>query len=364
MTAVITVERTDDGTANTSVGFNTANATAMAGKDYSAASGTLSWSAGDRSSKKILVGVNANAAGKLFHVNLLQVAGGASVASPASATVDITAPSSDIPPAASAAGYQTQTFGPEVTLGANWYQMNFYRASNDATQNGDGSIAISGKGQGIASATRDKTMPHLWRGMAFGGGAYFEAVFHFANADTSKLSQWPSFWGTDIENMSQNAVTELTQWAGQPTGFGNWIETDFFEFDRQSLNEYGIQMHNWYGYHEHAQVQDVRAYGSAAIVPAGFKWSDPHKYGYLWVPATATTKGHAAMFMDDVQMGPTIYWDQYDPEAPPAPKAGTTAFSVLDSRHLILTIETGTRNPLTVDSVSVWQASDKDNLTQ
>ena len=311
------------------------------------------------------MGVNANAAGKLFHVNLLQVAGGALVAAPASAAVDITAPAADIPPAAAAAGYTTQTLGPEVTLGANWYGMNFYGGSNDASQNSDGTVTLSGKGQGVASAMRDKTMPNLWRGMAFGGGAYFEAVFHFANADTSKLKQWPAFWGADIENMSQNAVTELTQWSGQPKGFGNWIETDFFEYDRQNLNEYGIQVHNWYGYHDHDQVQDVRGLPSAPTkVAEGFKWSDPHKYGYLWVPATPTTQGYAKAFMDDVQMGPTMYWDQYDPEAPPAPKVGTTAFSVLDSRHMVITLETGTKNPLTIDSVAVWQASDKENLTQ
>ncbi len=276
-------------------------------------------------------------------------------------TVSISAPSAGTPPAAAAVGYQTQTFGPAVTLGANWFNMNFFRPPTNAAQNGDGTVSISND-QSIASATRDTSMPQQWRGMAFGGGAYFEAVLHFSNADDSTLTSWPAFWGSDIENVSQNAVTELTQWSGQPEGFGNWIETDFFEFDRHSVSEYGIQIHNWYGYH--GQPKDVLAYGQPVRVAAGFKWSDSHKYGYLWVPATATTRGYAMAFMDDVQMGATIYWDQYDPEAPPPPQPGTTAFSVVDRRHLILIIQTDPHNPMTIETVTVWQASDRDNITQ
>jgi len=361
--AVVTVERTDDGTTGTVIGYKTVDATALAGVDYSAVSGTLSWAAGDRSVKKILVAVTTKGSGKLFDFDLVPIAGGASIAAPAAAAVSITAPSADIPPAALAVGYLTQTFGPAVTLGTNWYNMNFFQPPTPATQNSDGTVSISNY-ESISTAMRDTSMPHKWRGMAFGGGAYFEAVLHFANADDSTLKSWPAFWGSDIENFSQNAVTALTQWSGQPQGFGNWIETDFFEFDRQSATEYGIQIHNWYGYHDHQQVQDVRAYSQPVKVANGFNWSDSHKYGYLWVPATAATKGYAMAFLDGVQMGPTIYWDQYDPQAPPPPKVGTTAFSVLDSRHLVLVLNTGTHNPMTVESVTVWQASNSENLTQ
>ena len=279
-------------------------------------------------------------------------------------TAAISSPGS-VPPAAAAVGYQTNTFGPEVTLSGNWFDMNFFHTfKSDATQNGDGTVSLTGNGQGIASAMRDLAMPNQWRGVAFGGGAYFEAVFHFANADDSKLAQWPAFWSLDIENLSQNAVTELTQWSGQPQGFGNWIEPDFFEYDRQSVSEYGIQIHNWYGFHNFGQVQEVLAYIDPVRVPHGFDWSEPHKYGYLWVPATATTRGYTQTFMDDVQVGAPVYWKLYDPQAPPPPQPGTTAFSVLDSRHLVLLIETGPKNPMTIETVSVWQASGNGNLTQ
>jgi hypothetical protein len=82
------------------VGFDTSDGTALAGVDYSAASGTLNWTAGDLSVRKILVAVNASAAGKLFDVNLLPLGGGAALSGPASAVVSITAASVVAPPAA------------------------------------------------------------------------------------------------------------------------------------------------------------------------------------------------------------------------------------------------------------------------
>jgi hypothetical protein len=38
--------------------------------------------------------------------------------------------------------------------------------------------------------------------------------------------------------------------------------------------------------------------------------------------------------------------------------------SVMDQRHMALILRTGTDQPMTAHSVSVWQASSADNLTQ
>jgi hypothetical protein len=54
-TAVITVERSHGETGAVSVQYATANGTATAGQDYQAASGTLSWAAGDESRKSFAV---------------------------------------------------------------------------------------------------------------------------------------------------------------------------------------------------------------------------------------------------------------------------------------------------------------------
>jgi hypothetical protein len=271
-----------------------------------------------------------------------------------------------VPAPAAAVGFTTQTFGPAATMGSNWYNDNFYGMSGVAgTQNSDGSVSISGTGSGaISTAFQADSDTNKWAGTAFGGGGYFEATFSFTGADDSSLSLWPSFWANDIENMSQNAVTALTQWPGQPTGYGNWIETDFFEYDHQSTGQYGIQIHDWYGFY--GSQGSVDAFGPGINVPAGFDWSQPHQYGFLWVPATATTQGYAQMFLDRVQVGPTVYWDQYTPAESallPPPILGSTAISALDTRHLALIFSTGTHNPMTVYALSVWQASAANNIT-
>lgn len=251
-------------------------------------------------------------------------------------------------------------------MGKNWHDFNFYGKSGvGGTQNSDGSVTVPGSGAtSISTAVQDASKPNAWGGTAFGGGGYFEATFSFTGANNNTLTAWPAYWANDIENMSQNAVTALTQWPGQATGYGSWIETDFFEYDHWNTGQYGIQIHNWYG--QYGGISDVRSFSSAINVPAGFNWSDPHKYGFLWVPATSGAKGYAKMFLDDVQVGPTVYWDEYSPNAPtpPPPVAGTTAVSMLDTRHLALIFETGTQNPMTVYSVAVWQASAAHNITQ
>jgi hypothetical protein len=65
-----------------------------------------------------------------------------------------------------------------------------------------------------------------------------------------------------------------------------------------------------------AAISTAIQFGPGVNVPAGFDWSTPHKYGFLWVPATANAMGYAEMFLDDVQVGPSVYWDQYHPASP------------------------------------------------
>ena len=86
--------------------------------------------------------------------------------------------------------------------------------------------------------------------------------------------------------------------------------------------------------------------------------SDAHKYGCLWVPATASSRGRAEFYFDGQHL-PDLdaSWDLYDPNASPPPVAGTTAWSELDTRHMTPMLGTGAGNPMTVYSVEVWQAS-------
>lgn len=92
--AVVTVYRVGTAQGAATVSYATANGTATAGADYVPTSGTLSWADGDTSSRTIAVPVSAAGANKQFAVNLVAVAGAASLGSPASATVTLSGTSS------------------------------------------------------------------------------------------------------------------------------------------------------------------------------------------------------------------------------------------------------------------------------
>ncbi len=96
-TLTITVDRTGGSTGAVSVGYATSNGTAVAGTDFTAASGTLNWNAGDATSKTFAVAIS-NAApfsgSKSFKVKLSGPGGGATLGSPAIASVSITGDSS------------------------------------------------------------------------------------------------------------------------------------------------------------------------------------------------------------------------------------------------------------------------------
>jgi len=88
----VVVTRTGDTTGAATVKYASANQTAVAGSDYTSVSGTLSWTAGDTSSKTITVPVNGTtpfSGAKTFTVALSEPSSSASVAPPASATVSI-----------------------------------------------------------------------------------------------------------------------------------------------------------------------------------------------------------------------------------------------------------------------------------
>jgi hypothetical protein len=78
-------------------------------------------------------------------------------------------------------------------------------------------------------------------------------------------------------------------------------------------------------------------------------------------PATSSTKGYAKWFFDDVQVGNTLTWNQYSQSSTPPPVAGSSAFSVMDTRHLVLILGTGS-NPVTISAVPVWQRSTAHNI--
>lgn len=102
----VTVNRAD-GSRDGSVAYATADGTALAGADYTARSGTLSWASGDSAPKTISLPIgNAvpNAADKAFTVTLSNPTNGLSLGTPVSASIRITPGSAAAAPAVSVRG--------------------------------------------------------------------------------------------------------------------------------------------------------------------------------------------------------------------------------------------------------------------
>ena len=291
-------------------------------------------------------------------------------------------PAQAAPPApAAAVGYNTLTFGPDVTLGrtpspvtsypqfinhANWAPFAFFGTSWKAigvVQNADKSVSLDGSGQtygnGLSTAVPGNPAAGVpWRGTAFGGGGYFEAIMAFTGP--------VSFWANDIETMNGASVgAGPYKWPGQAPQYGDWMECDMAEFDTTGV--YGFAMHNWYGILGKGATGTSTLGSGSPTHPPGADYTKPNKYGFLWVPATATKQGYAKWFFNDVQVGNTITWNQYNPALPPPPvdlgTGGKSAYSVLDKLHLALILGGSPGNTSTTYKVSVWQASTANNIT-
>lgn len=96
----VTVNRTGGSSGAVSVTYATANGTAVAGTDFTAGSGTLSWASGDAASKSFSVAIsNATpfSGSKAFTVELSGATGGATLGSPSSAGVTIAGTQVNVP---------------------------------------------------------------------------------------------------------------------------------------------------------------------------------------------------------------------------------------------------------------------------
>lgn len=240
-----------------------------------------------------------------------------------------------VPTPAALVGYNTRTLGPAVTLGQIW------RKSSDAStakQNADGSVTMAGPWQ-------YNDLINTLGQLAFGGGAYMEAAFKFDGAYAGADGVgWPSFWGNTLEGRSL------------PFPNQRGVELDICEF--WGASNWGSAVHDWYGGAGAKLTQ-----GLAVNMPSGQAGNQIHKYGCLWVLATATTKGRVEFYFDRVrQDAMTISWNLYNPNDQPPYTTGTTAGADLDVQHLDLKLGTGAGNPMTVYSVEVWQKSGARNL--
>lgn len=282
-----------------------------------------------------------------------------------------------IPAAAAAAGYRMETLAVDqltpstvdskltYASGFQLYYFNFEGMTPDpstTTFNADGSAVSSttktgwnAYGSFMTSAGVIRGGPGF-RGTAFGGGGYFEATMSFNAALVNTANgAWPAWWSMALEHM----ISKGDQWPGQRPGYEHFIEPDFFEYDTGHGASYGGAVHDWYGVNNSGNYYNPNFVRN---VPSTTNFSQYHRYGFLWKPATATTKGSLSYYFDGVQVGATYTYTKWTNQPPP-PGANTPwTFGVIDSRHLVLIIGTGPPAPMQIKSIQVWQPSGVNNL--
>jgi hypothetical protein len=268
--------------------------------------------------------------------------------------------------------------------GFQWYLGQFFGSpatpSSDLTFNSDGTLTLNGAGTssnaGINTAAPSSNAAG-WVGVAFGGGAYFEATFSFNPQDTitANGNGWPSFWAMAIEHL---AGLPSEQWSGQPSGYDHFIETDFFEYDVWSFSphyEYGGATHDWYGIYQqtcannYCNVSNAGGGGTSfsnfqVQTPSSTDFTQDHAFGYLWVPATSTADGYAQYYFDGQPTNDKITWSKYAPTVAPPPGTPPWTFGVIDQQHEPLILGTGNNEPMKIKSVNVWQVSAANNLSE
>jgi len=282
-------------------------------------------------------------------------------------------------------GYGENTFGGEfdrcrIDLGDSgggkfdWYVRQFFgHPKTDQSNLGivaDGSLLM----RGPASLNTAAPLPDGgWTGVAFGGGAYFEATLKFDPDEVffANNVQWPSFWSLSVEHL---AGLPSEHWAGEALGFKHFAEADFFEYDVWSFAgplAYGGATHDWYGEYgrtclrQYCGVSNAPGGGThfgnfVVSVPSGNNFNDYHRYGYLWVPATNSTDGYAQHFFDDVPTGDRIHWSRFENQAPP-PGAASWTFGIMDWQHMVVVLSVGRNQTMSVKSVNIWQSGSAAN---
>lgn len=317
----------------------------------------------------------------LASVAALALTCGAACAQTGGQVGPISAPATCVAPApAQQAGYCTLTFNAMANFSAStidlagnyasgfsWYQYNFGGTTPTAaniTPQADGSVILGAGGDtfggNIASAGHIASSPN-YVGTAFGGGGYFEVTLKFTPGSGSIATGWPAAW-----TYSLGLLLGTAQWSGQAAGYEYGAEEDIFENflgnNSQPLSTYNATTNAWYGIFGTTNCPPVGGYcltKTSTPIPVTTNFAVYHRYGLLWVQATATKVGAICYYFDGAQVHCDPY-TQFTTQTPaPAPP---WQFGIVDGQHLVFILGSGAAAPMQVQSVGVWQASAASNL--
>lgn len=276
------------------------------------------------------------------------------------------------PPAAIAAGHTTLLFGPNVTLGANWFPFNLLGVTpnpGQAVQNSNGSVTLGavadGSGFNGGICTAQKTAGGTsWAGAAFNNGYTVDYVMSFVptlQAGGGGTLPFPALWARAIDYLAQ--VGGATQWVGQATGYARSTEWDLMQWPHNSLTLLALSnLIDWYG---------LPASTSSLILPVNSEttvsipFNQPFRGTHVYKAATATTQGSITDFINGVQtrylLGSPIVWNPYNPAAAPPPVAAINGTidsknggSIIDQDGLAFIAGTDTTSQLTLYSFALW----------
>ena len=295
-----------------------------------------------------------------------------------------------VPKGAQIAGYNTLTFSTDrnfsasnVDLGCThnsgyqWYVWNYFgntcerwMADDPFHFLADGSIKIDNSRDPswfptLATTTYIGSSPNF-RGTAFGGGAYIEAEISIDEEDFAKGNWIPAFW---MHTLNHNLGTDAAQqWIGMPSPYAHFQEVDIMEFPfRKGSLMYTSTIHDLYGHWGvtcpgWCKTSTDRGEFSHAIVPKKTNWIHPHRYGVLWVPATADSLGYYEFYFDDQPIAYKISYTQYlNQPAPPTDYVDgnpTWTYGFGDVDHYIIIINTAV-----FKSVKIWQKDASHNIS-
>jgi hypothetical protein len=284
-------------------------------------------------------------------------------------TMPSTGPVTTAPPQAVAVGMTLLTYGPAVTLNTNWWPWTGNIATQNITQNADGSVTDHGGAGNQYNAHVVSTNTNgtgFTTGVIFGGGGYFEITMKFSGLPggygrPETADGWPAWWYSDpgTNNAPMHVEVDILEWFVNASDAG--LPANAIGGTAQAFSSAPI---DWYGPGQQTPMFGSDAgLDSTSRVPANNDPSQYHKVGGLWVPATSTTQGYLKTFFDDVQVGPMPTWTLYNGGTVPVGAGGTAPnWSSLDVSKVVLLWGTGTNNPMTVSSIKVWQRSDGANI--
>jgi hypothetical protein len=275
--------------------------------------------------------------------------------------------------------FTAQTVDMNATLnrGYKWYLADMFgtRANPAGVRlNSDSSVTLLGDKTGAVGSLLSVAPyrgTNSYVGTAFGGGAYIEAVFNWDPAQMVATHPaggphyaYPSFWSLPMEG---TIIVNGDQWVGQASGYKHNVEVDFFEADTPwNPKIYGVGMHDWYGIQNKTcnpglcKISPKPA--GVKAPPDGTNFKSYHTYGFLWVPATATSSGYVDAYFDGERTGYKVSWTQYTNQAP-TPVGKTWAFGKTDQQHMFFILGTGVGETYQVKSVNVWQRNTSNNMT-